>query len=195
MRIINTHVYGIEDAIRASGYPMRTEVSYQPINEKDIDRAKRLARNPAGTGHNSFLKGIIVTADVTAPQYWWKQWQRYHFHDIVSSQSTMHRILQMDIEKQCNEYVDIVIIQTLQAYIDAYNRQPSKDLFQRIVSNIPSGLELTAETVTNYLQLKTIHQQRHNHKLEEWHIYCDWIKSLPYAEEFIIDRTIKEATP
>lgn len=207
MRVTNTHVFGIEDAIRASGYPMNLDISYQPISEKDIDRAKRLARNQPGTGHNSFLKGILVTADVTAPQYWWQQWQRYHFHDIISSQSKMLRILKMDIKKQCNEYVHPTILHILQNQINQYNNFDNwkgsledtiygafigtkQQLFQSIISNCPMGLNLTAETVTNYLQLKTIYQQRKNHKLEEWHVYCDWIKSLPCAEDFIVGKEV-----
>lgn len=197
MKINNVDVSGIAQAVKASGYPMDLEIDNTLI-KKDWERADKLADNPPGTGHNSFLKGIIVQADITAPQYWWLQFQRYHFADIVSSQSKMHRILEMDITKQVNEYVDPIIIEILEGYINDYNSLKEKDkqnkkslnkMFQLIISNCPMGLELTARITTNYLQLKTIYQQRRNHRLEEWHIFCDWIEELPKSE-WITDGTV-----
>lgn len=199
MRIFNDKVSGILEAVKASGYPMKTEVDGYLV-KKDWDRADKLANAPLGNGHDCFLKGIIVQANVTAPQYWWLQFQRYHFADIVSSQSKMHRILEMDIDKQVNGYVMLDSIFNLKRLIKLYKNfdenkehtvravggikcefKNKKELFQTIIANCPMGLELTARIVTNYLQLKTIYHQRKNHKLEEWHIFCDWIKSLPHS--------------
>lgn len=184
MRIDNTCVYNIDNAIRASGFPARTVYECKPIDAGDIRRATVLATAPSGSGHDTWLKGALVSCDITAPQYWWMQWQRYHFHDIVSSQSKMHRILQMDLYQQCNEYVHPSIIELLKGLIDQYNKRSitsdyRKCLWQQIMSNCPMGLQLTAGTVTNYLQLKSIYGQRRGHRLEEWHYYCDWIEGLP----------------
>jgi hypothetical protein len=196
MKINNVDVSGIAQAVKASGYPMNLEID-NIITEKDWERADKLANNLPGTGHNSFLKGIIVQADITAPQYWWLQFQRYHFADIVSSQSKMHKILEMDIEKQCNGYVSRIVIEELKWLIGQYNQAikkeknnikpstSSKKWFQAIIANTPMGFELTARITTNYLQLKTIYQQRRNHPLKEWHIFCDWIKELPKSEWII----------
>ena len=76
---------------------------------------------PAGSGHDCFLKGVVVQADITAPQYWWLQWQRYHFHDIISSESKMYGILKMNIDVQCNEYVDAPVKEYLKSLLAAWN--------------------------------------------------------------------------
>ena len=200
MKINKVDVSGIAQAVKASGYPKDIEID-STLTEKDWKRADRLANNPPGTGHNSFLKGIVVQADITAPQYWWLQFQRYHFADIVSSQSKMHRITKMDIEEQCNGYVSNIVIEELKWVIRKYNQAkeeeknnikpatPSKKWFQAVISNTPMGLQLTARIATNYLQLKTIYQQRRNHRLEEWQYFCDWIKTLPKSE-WITDGTM-----
>ncbi len=186
MLIENTQVYGLEESVRASGYPMGND-------DYSGSRAVRLGGTKPGSGHDCFLKGIVVQADVTAPQYFWLQWQRYHFHDIVSSESKMHRILEMDIREQCNKYVGRQVIEYVGSLIYAYNNNDMdndfrKELFQRIVANCPMGLELKARISTNYLQLKSNWHQRRGHKLEEWQIYCDWIEDLPGFKEFVLEK-------
>ncbi len=181
MKITNTQVYGIEESVKASGYPMiKDNLSYY--------RMSRLGKCKPGTGHDCYLKGITVQADVTSPQYWWLQFQRYHFADIVSSESKMHKITQMDIKEQCNEYVEPEAIRTLERLIEEYKNEgydiARKELFQRIIANTPMGLMLKARITTNYLQLKTIYLQRKNHKLEEWHTFCDWVINLPHFLHF-----------
>jgi len=95
--ISGTEVYGLEKAIKASGNPMRTMIETGPLEEKDMARAFRLGQTHHGEGHDNFLKGIIVQMNVTAPLFWWKQAQRYHWFDFVSSQSTMHCLLKFSI--------------------------------------------------------------------------------------------------
>ena len=96
-----TNVYGLEFAVKASGNPMRTVLDRSETNDKDYLRAEKLGKCHPGEGHDNFLKGIVVEFDITAPLYWWKQAQRYHFFEYVSSQSTMHCLLKFDIENQC----------------------------------------------------------------------------------------------
>jgi hypothetical protein len=98
----------------------------------------------------------------------------------------MHRIAHFDIEKQCNEWVDKDIINKLKEFQTAYKENPSVDNFCKLIYNVPSGFNLTARLTTNYRALKTIYAQRKNHKLPEWHIFCMFIESLPYAEELIL---------
>jgi|LSQX01.3.fsa_nt_gb hypothetical protein len=184
MLIENTEVYGLYKSIRASGYPMGND-------NFSKDRAARLGSAKPGSGHDCYLKGVVVQADVTAPQYFWLQWQRYHFHDIISSESKMHGILGMDIQEQCNEYVDKQVIEHVRRLIYTYNNNKMdsdfrRELYQRIISNCPMGLMLKARITTNYLQLKSNCHQRRGHKLEEWKIYCDWAEGLPRFREFVL---------
>jgi len=198
MFIKNTQVYGLKESIIRSGYPMSldadtVETEGVEITEQDINRAKRLAQVKTGTGHDCFLKGIIVQADITAPQYWWLQFERYHFWDTISSMSTMHRIDHMDISKQCNQWVDERVIEVLKEKVEAYNEAVKACLpkevrqlaFQEVISNVPEGLMLTKGIYTNYLQLKTIYFQRKGHKLKEWEIFNDWVICLPMFADLI----------
>ncbi len=186
LKITNAVLYGIDESVKAAGYPMC-------VDNFSESRAVRLGNADPGSGHDCFLKGIIVQADVLAPQYFWLQWQRYHFHDIISSQSKMHKILQMDIDSQCNKYVDYVVKKHLKTLVDTYNYnlipgKQKRELFHRIIANCPMGLMLKARISTNYLQLKTIWHQRRTHRLEEWGVYCDWIESLPKFKEYVLSK-------
>lgn len=98
----------------------------------------------------------------------------------------------MDIAKQCNEYVDGLIICLMQVLVEEYKKEPSTEAFQKIVANCPMGLMLKARISTNYLQLKSNWHQRRGHKLEEWQIYCDWIEGLPGFSEFVMGQKQEE---
>ena len=198
LKIFNVRTYGIEESIVASGYPMLAEVPnldtlerYDYLTgerwfaeqtlEPHFKRAVSLGNAPAGSGHDGFLKGIIVQGDFQMPSYWWPQAQRYHWFDIVSSQSKMHRILQMDLEECCCGTVDEVIVESMQIITD--HKDGIGDL-EKVLANIPMGLELTARVSTNYLQLKTMYSQRKNHRLKCWtEVFCPFVEELPYAKE------------
>ncbi len=183
MEVSNWQVYELKESILASGLPMTTDAEDV---EYSTDRAEKLGNVKTGTGHDNYLKGIRVAFDIKYSQYFSMQLQRYGFIDIVSSQSKMHRLTKMDIKEQCNKYVDDRTIAILNEWVDMYNESPSKEMFMRVISNCPMGLELTMRCNTNYLQLKTIYQQRKNHKLEDWNIFCDWIKELPMFQDLCI---------
>lgn len=184
LEIKDYKVYGLENAVLASGLPMSIDTSSIKFSGK---RMSTLGKAKAGSGHNCACKGILVTARVKYPLYWTKQFQRYHFADIISSQSTMHRITVMNIKEQCNEWVDDEVIARVEYHVKKYNEgDNSKDRFMRIISNVPSGLEMEMEITTNYLQLKTIYDQRKSHKLPDWTVFCDWILSLPKFKEYMI---------
>ena len=184
--INNVSIYGLEESIAASGYPMSTEimnlVDLKKASEKDYQRANKLGSTPIGSGHDQFLTSIIVQFDLTFPLKAWVELQRYHFIDFCSSMSTMHRISKMDLNKSCNQYVDKKILDLLQELIYNYNENPTNENFYKLIYNIPSGFEYTARLTTNYRQLKTIYFQRKNHRLPDWRIFCDWIEELPYSE-------------
>ena len=185
-RIDNIQVYGLEESIVASHYPMSTEIdnleNLQYVSEKDYKRANTLANTPVGSGHDQFLTSIIVQFDLTFPLKAWVELQRYHFIDFCSSMSTMHRISKMDLNKSCNQYVDKKILDILKELVYNYNENPNDENFYKLIYNIPSGFEYTARLTTNYRQLKTIYSQRKNHRLPDWHIFCHWIEGLPYSE-------------
>ena len=187
-KIENTEVYGVNKAIKASGNPMRTILDRTDITEKDFNRAFKLGQTLNGQGHDNFLKGIIVQMDLTAPLYFWKQAQRYHWFDSVSSQSTMHCLLKFKVEDQCVEDTDKRIIEIINEMINDYlkldDTNPNKVLqWRKIVASLPCGFCLGATMTTNYQQLKTMYLQRRYHKLKEWHVFCSWCETLPYFFE------------
>ena len=169
LRIENTQVYGLDRAIKASGNPMRTEIDSSKTTEKDIKRACMLGNTRAGEGHDQFLTGIIVQFDIYAPLYMWKQLQRYHFLDFISSQSTMHCLTKFKVKDCCVEDTDRIILNRYQELLDEYNNSEVKDVnkWRILVASLPCGFCLGASLTTNFRQLKTIYNQRKNHKLKE----------------------------
>lgn len=188
--IKNTNVYGMDYTLKASGNPMRTEFDRSEVNEKDVIRAEKLGTCLSGQGHDNFLKGIIVQFDVIAPLFWWKEAQRYHWLDFISSQSTMHCLLKFDVEKQCVPDTNKQVLEIVSKIKDEYNAIPEDDVekkkekWRELVASTPCGFCLGASMTTNYQQLKTIFNQRKNHKLKEWHVFCDWCLTLPKFSEF-----------
>ena len=189
--VSNVRVYGLDDAIRAAKYPKAVELD--GLTAELTKGIKACSTCPTGTGHDNFLKGIIVQFDLTLSEKAWPEAQRYHWLDFVSSCSTMHKLQAMKPKDCCNRYVDPRVIDVLQEKIDRYNwlvatnKKPEyninpdeiKEARLEMLYNIPSGFELTAAMTTNYLQLKTILQQRRNHALPDWQMFCDWIETLP----------------
>ena len=177
----NWKVFGLEDSVRASRYPMAVNVDDCAFGI--TDNTRKLATAPKGSGHDQFLTGIVVQFDLTFSIKAWVEAERYHFLDFVSSQSTMHRITRLDPLMQCNEYVDVGVINVLQRLVEAYNADPTPENYLRVLYNVPTGFRLTARMVTNYRQLKTIYAQRKSHRLPEWVALCEWIeKELPHSD-------------
>lgn len=202
--ISNVKVYDLEESVIAARNAMRLappEYTEEEFN-KSLDRAVKLTDCGIKTGigcHSNYLVGIRVSFDITYPQYLTPEMQRYHFFDIVSSSSKMHRLCKMDLSKCCNKYVDPEIIRIEQKKIDAYNlcikNEPQNEgerkewtdtaykLFMEMVSNCPLGIELFMRVSTNYKQLQTIYAQRKHHKLkEDWGAICEMIENLPHSE-------------
>ena len=187
MQITATRVYDLQESLVASGLPMceqynqrefETAAEFTTPIDRDYQRAERLAGMPDGSGHKTFLSGILVSANITATIKWWTQFQRYHYQQIVSSMSTMHRLKAMAIAgtAQFNSKVDKRIIEVFNQLVES-----GADA-ETIAYSCPAGLELTARVSTNYLQLRTMYVQRRNHKLTEWREFCEWIESLPAHE-------------
>lgn len=192
--VSNVRVYGLDEAIRAAKYPKAVELD--GLTAELTNGIKACSTCPTGTGHDQFLTGIIVQFDLTFSQKAWVEAERYHWLDFVSSCSTMHKLQNMDARKQCNRYVDPRSIDVLNEKIAEYNRllnvrkegiavsdDTLKEARLEMLYNIPSGFELTAAMTTNYRQLKTIYQQRRNHALPDWQMFCDFCESLPMFME------------
>ena len=178
--VSNVEVYGLERSIKVSKYPKAIDTDACTDDITSVTQS--LAGCRTGTGHDNFLKGIIVQFDLTFTIKAWTEAERYHWFDIVSSQSTMHCINRFDIEKQCIGYVDKGIIDIVKRYAEQYNADPTPENYLRLLYNVPVGFRLTAGMSTNYQQLKTMYQQRKTHRLPEWKAFCAWIETLPHAE-------------
>ena len=196
--IVNTQVYGLNKSIIASGNPMRTLMVDNTLKytDKDLKRAIALGTTRAGEGHDQLLTGCIVQFDMYAPSYMSKEIQRYHFLDFISSQSTMHILVKFKIKENCVEDTDRLILERYQELLDDYNdnkgmtisADEDKKKWRTLVASLPCGFVLGATMTTNYRQLKTIHSQRKNHKLKEWHEFCSWCESLPMFKELCISQ-------
>ena len=188
--IKNVKVYGLEDSIRAAKFPM--SVNVDALDGTLTAGIKKLAQSEKGEGHDNWLQGVIVQFDLTATNKFWVEMERYHFIDFISSQSTMHRITKFDLDKAYCDYVDLRIVQIMKEKVELYNdilengteEQKAKlsVMYLGILYSNPAGFTLTARMTTNYRQLKTIYAQRKNHRLPEWHVFCDWVKTLPMSE-------------
>ena len=193
----------IDNAIRGARNPMNswarmdsefdTEGNYI-LGENDLDLAKRLAR--AGSDHRKFLRQIFVSVDITAPLYWWKEFDTYKVGTVANSCSTMHKIHTKPFGREdfsCDR-LDEPALEALDALIaflenervkfceNKEDRQPWHNMIQLL----PSSYNQMRTVSMNYENLINMYYARKNHKLAEWHTYCDWIKSLPYAEDLIL---------
>lgn len=186
MKIFNAQAHGIDRALIRAGYPMVTDVGIIDENREDfialVQRGGRLGKTPIAHGDDKFLRMITIDFDVTAPRYWWQEFDTYHW-TVKMSQSTMHRLSKMDVKKMVNQYVEPEIIRLVEKLVDIYKTRPTTENLLRLKSNLPEGFELTAGISTNYAQLKTMYYQRRNHRLPEWKEFCSWIAALPFARE------------
>lgn len=184
MVISNVHVYGIENAIRGSKFPMSTDID--SLNSEIVNTTKKLGSSPVGAGHDNYLNGIIVQFDLTFTVKAWTEAERYHFFDFISSQSTMHRIARFDLDNQYIEYVDHRMIEIMNELKDRYNETNDKEDYLKLLYSNPCGFKLTAAMTTDYRQLKTIYYQRKSHRLPEWKCFCEQIEQLPYFKELVL---------
>lgn len=190
MKVTNVKVYDLEESVIACRNAMRLEPPQYTKEEFEasLERAKKLCQASKGEVrcHANFRTGIRVSFDIEYPNYISPEMQRYHWFDIVTSSSKMHRLMQMDFDKCYNQYVTQTTINQMKQLIKAYNDNKTEENFMTVLSNCPQGIMLFMRISTNYEQLRTIYLQRKNHKLPEWRLFCEWISTLPYAKELII---------
>lgn len=191
--IDNVEVYGLNESIKASKYPMSVDNS--KLTDDITPTTVKLFNAKQGSGHDNALKGIVVQFDLTMTCKMSVELERYHFIDFVSSQSTMHRITKFDLDNAYIEYVDEDVIKIMKEKIEDYNELLAlpnmsdsllKTKYLEILYTNPCGFQLTARMTTNYQQLKTIYYQRRTHLLTEWSEFCDWCEQLPYFKELCL---------
>ena len=147
---------------------------------KHIKRALNLGSAKSGSGHDNAIKGILVSFNMKADQSFWLQWERYSHQSTVSSHSSMYCITKFDVEDVFSEYVDKRVLDILKELIDEYNNNPTPENFHKVIHNCPEGLQLTRRVTTNYLQLKTMYEQRKHHKMFAWNKdFVRLVESLP----------------
>ena len=189
LEISNWKVYDLRESVIACRNAMR--INPAPITDEEFNasmpRAITLANSPSGSGHSTFLSGIRVSFDIKYPNYISPELQRYHWIDIVSSSSKMHRLSSMDMDTCFNKYVTDESKEQMKRLVKKFNDTKSYEDFMVMLSNCPQGIELFMRVSTNYLQLRTLYRQRKTHKLkEDYGAVCEFIEKLPYANEFII---------
>lgn len=184
IRIRNPRVYDLEESIAASKYPMQVEPN--PTDTKLTDTAAKLASCPMGEGHDNWLCGVRVAFDLSFSAKALIELERYHFFDIVSCNSTMHRITRFEPSKAYSEYVDPRMVAVMKELICAYNDDPTPENYLKVLYSNPAGFIYTMRISTNYRQLKTVYAQRHAHRLPEWVELCQWITTLPEANRLIV---------
>lgn len=183
IRIENAMVYDFDESVRASKFPMSTNVNM--LDDILGDRQIRLAQSRPGSGHDNYLQGIRIAYDMRITVKALVEAERYHFLDIVSSTSTMHRIAGFDLNECYCKYVDRRMISVMMELIEEYNSNPTLENYLKLLYSNPCGFTYTVRFTTNYRQLKTIYQQRKDHRLPEWMEFCSWIETLPHADLII----------
>ena len=197
----NTSVMNFENAIRGARNPMnswgRMDSHTEPdgsfvFGPNDLDLAMRLAK--AGSDHRKYLRMVFVSVDVTAPLYWWKEYDTYKVATVANSTSTMHKIhskpFSMD-DFSCDHMTDGTkkFMETVVAELEnirlRFKETKSKDDWYDMIQLLPSSYNQIRTCTFNYETLINIYRARKNHKLAEWHTFCDWIETLPYAEQLI----------
>lgn len=188
IQIHNVKIYDMTESIAAAKYPM--QVDPNPNDDRLTVTLVKLAQRDMGTGHDNWLCGIRVAFDISLTVKCLVELERYHFADIVSSNSTMHRITKFDLDKSYCKYVDSRMIAVMKELVCRYNNDLTPENLLAVLYSNPCGFTYTMRIDTNYRQLKTMYNQRKNHRLPEWQEFCRWIETLPHAELITNDKKV-----
>ena len=192
----------LENAMRGARNPMNSwarmdstydEAGNYVLGPNDLDLAKRLRK--AGSDHRKFIRQIFVSVDITAPLYWWKEYDTYKVATVANSTSTMHKIHSkpFSLEDFSHDHMTPgtlaymeTVVEKLEEIRLRYLETKSKEDWYDMIQLLPSSYNQMRTCTFNYETLVNIYHARKNHKLQEWHTFCDWIAGLPYGRELII---------
>ena len=207
MKFENTSVYNVYNAILGARNPMNSwnksdsvfngydgKIENTHIGKNDLELAQRLIK--AGSEHRKFLRQIMASVDITAPLYWWKEFDTYKVGTVANSTSTMHKLASTPITLECFETGDFdetavnFSFEQLLASLDElrleYLSTKDKRYWKELIRWLPESWLQTRTITMNYENILNMYHHRKNHKLSEWHKFCEWVLTLPYAREFFI---------
>ena len=203
LKVERTSVMNLDNAIRGARNPMNSWAksdSYYNENgefvlgEVDLDFGSRLCR--AGGDHRKFIRQIFVSVDITAPLYWWKEFDTYKVGTVANSCSTMHKIHAKPFEREdfsCDRMDEggLKMLDAVIEYLEAERQKfcankEDRQSWHNMIQTLPSSYNQMRTVTMNYENLINMYYARNTHKLAEWHVFCDWIRSLPYAEQLIL---------
>lgn len=182
--------WGINETVKSDIFSVH-------VGDKDYTLMMSLAKG--GPVHAKYRRMIAVYLDVTAPLYWWKEFDTYKVGTVRNSCSTMHKIhikpfMFDDFSHDAIDQIDYAVedfvhtVETLERLRQDFNRTQDKKYWRAIIQMLPDGFNMKATLMLNYEVLVGIYRDRKNHKLDEWHVLCDWISELPYSEIIIGER-------
>jgi hypothetical protein len=202
LTVNHTAVMNMENAIRGARNPMNSwnksdsyydEKGNYVLGPADLDLCRRLAT--AGTDHRKFLRQILVCVDITAPLYWWKEFDTYKVGTVANSTSTMHKIHSKAFSREdfsCDRLDEggLAMLDAIITYLEAerlrfVENKADRTPWHNMIQILPSSYNQMRTVTMNYENLINMYYARRHHKLAEWHTLCDWIMSLPYAEQLI----------
>lgn len=202
IKLERTSVMNFENAMRGARNPMsswaRSDSRYDEqgnyiLGPNDLELARRLCNS--GSDHRKFIRQIFVSVDITAPLYWWKEFDTYKVGTVANSTSTMHKIhvKPFELEDFSHDHMDTYTLANMERTVEyleilrqRYNATKDKTYWYDIIQFLPSSYNQMRTCTMNYENLTGMYGSRKGHKLEEWHTYCEWIETLPYAEDMII---------
>ena len=202
LKVERVSVVNMENAIRGARNPMNSwarmdsyynEKGEYILGENDLALASKLA--VAGSDHRKFLRQIIVSMDITAPLYWWKEFDTYKVGTVANSTSTMHKIQAKEFSRDdfsCDRLSEdaLAVLDNMIAYLEServkFNETKERSHWHNMIQLLPSSFNQMRTVSMNYEVLINIYYARRTHKLAEWHTLCDAIAALPYAEKLIL---------
>ena len=208
LKVERVFVMNMENAIRGARNPLnswaRMDSYYDErgnfvLGENDLSLAKRLAK--AGSDHRKYLRQIMVSMDITAPLYWWKEFDTYKVGTVANSTSTMHKIQAKEFSREdfsCDRMSEdcLAVLDSVIAYLESerqkFNENKDKSHWHNMIQLLPSSFNQMRTVTLNYEVLINIYYARRHHKLAEWHTLCEAIEALPYAHDLILVKDNEE---
>lgn len=201
LKVSKTSVMNLENAIRGARNPLnswaRSDSTIKDgvfqLGEQDKTLTRRLCR--AGSDHRKFIRQIFVSVDILAPIYWWKEYDTYKVGTVANSTSTMHKLHSkpLELDDFSHDHMteeSMEVFKTYLAYLEGIRKrfieQNNKADWYDLIQLLPSSYQQLRTCSLNYEVLIHIYYARKEHKLEEWHTFCQWIEQLPYADDLIL---------